>query len=280
VLLLGLFVVIGGAVGWRLQKLDPIGGSALVGIGASLVAAAVVAALSPFSEAAYRRFISLGIDEVWPSRQAIDKRNWVDWLAGAKHECTLMGIAHGEWCKDQRFPGYLKDRLQGGVRVKMLFLDPTKEAAELREQEEERQKIRDISTRDAIRQSIKFMWDFRKELGAVERNRLRFYVYNATPSCGLTLVDDFMIVTHYLAGLPNRTSPALLVRPPQVGMEKSLYAIYLENVNNVEALSIELDERNIERFLPQGTGNHTGETSSGSQTTALSKKTLTDTKGD
>jgi hypothetical protein len=243
-LVIGLVWSIGWGVAWYYACIGSISGSLLIGIGASVIAAALVAGLSPFSEAAYRRFISLGIDEVWPSRQAIDRKKWVDWVSGAKYECILLGIAHGEWCKDLRFPGTLRDRLENGVRVKMLFLDPRSPAAELRAQEEDRQKKRDMETRQAIRASIKFMWDFRQELGA-SRNRLRLYVCNATPSCGLTLVDDFMIVTHYLAGLPNRTSPALLVGPSRIGMEKSLYDIYLENMNNVEAISEEIDDRNI-----------------------------------
>jgi hypothetical protein len=236
----------GASLAWYYNWIGPIRGSLLVGIGSSAIAAAIVAYLGPFSEAAYRRFISLGIERVWPSREAVNKRNWVDWLGRANDKCVLLGIAHGEWCKDPRFPSALRDCLERGVRVKVLFLDPESEPAVIRSHEEEKKRI----TTDAIRKSIKFVWDFRMDLTAGVRDRLSIYVYRATPSCGLTWIDEFMVVTHYLAGLPNRTSPALLVRPPYIGMESSLYSIYAENVQNIENISEEVTGKNIGRLVP------------------------------
>ena len=250
----GLLLSLGGALAWYEQWIGPIRGSLLVGIGASVIAAAIVAYLSPFSESAYRRFISLGIDEVWASRQAIKDRNWVDWLNEAEHKCVLLGIAHGNWCKDGRFFPALRDRLANGVRVEMLFLDPRSAAASQRAREETDKR----DTRKTIRESINEVWKFRQGLAPGIRDRLRVYVYDATPSCGLTWVDDFMIVTHYLAGLPNLTSPALMVKPPQIGMERSLYNIYAENVQNIEKLSVEVDDRNIQEILSPGPHNEEG----------------------
>lgn len=244
---IGLAMAIGGAFAWYFRHIGPISGSLFLGIGSSIVAAAIVAYLSPFSEAAYRRFISLGIDEVWPSRDAIQKRCWVDWMNAAVHNCVLLGIAHGGWCQDERFPPALRDALERGVRIKIFFLDPNIPAAELRSQEEEKKR----DTGDAIRESIEFVWNFRKELKAGIRPRLRIYAYNATPSCGLTWIDDFMIVTHYLAGLPNSTSPTLRVNPPHIGIEPSLYDRYAVNLETTEDRSVELDERNIENYLPR-----------------------------
>jgi len=65
-----------------------------------------------------------------------------------------------------------------------------------------------------------------------------------------------MIVTHYLAGLPNLTSPALLVRPVQGGMERNLYNVYAENVQNIG--TIEVDEKNIHEFLPEARNTEEG----------------------
>jgi hypothetical protein len=129
----------------------------------------------------------------------------------------------------------------------MLFLRPDSQPAETRTLEESVRR----NTADAIRESIKFVWELRGSLPAGVRDRLRLYVYNATPSCGLTWIDDFMIATHYLAGLPNRTSPALRVKPPQFGMEQSLYNVYSENLQNIESRSTEVDDRNIHEFLPE-----------------------------
>jgi hypothetical protein len=128
----------------------------------------------------------------------------------------------------------------------MLFLGPNSQPAETRTREEHNRR----DTAAEIRKSLKFMWEFRASLPAGVRDRLRVYVYDATPSCGLAWIDDFMIATHYLASFWNRTSPALRVRPPQFGMEQSLYNVYAENLQSIEAHSTEVDDRNIEEFLP------------------------------
>ena len=96
---------------------------------------------------------------------------------------------------------------------------------------------------------MKFVWEFRQSLSAGVRDRLSVYAYRATPSCGLTWVDEFMVVTHYLAGTVNKTSPALLVRPPYIGMDSSLYSIYAENVQHIENMSEEITEKNVQRFI-------------------------------
>jgi len=228
----------------------------LIGIGSSAIAGAIVAYFSPFSEAAFRRFISLGIDKVWSSRDAVNDRDWVDWVIQAKNTCTLLGVAHGNWCKDNRFLPNLKDRLEnGGVWVKILFLNPESSAAQRRAIEEARRKIK-RNTQDEIRRSIKCLWDFRQELKAGVKERLRLYVYDATPSCGLTWMDDHMIVTHYLAGLPDLTSPAIELKPAQIGTG-GLFDVYAKNVEKIEnEMSIELNELNIERYVPK-TGDET-----------------------
>ena len=78
------------------------------------------------------------------------------------------------------------------------------------------------------------------------------YVYNATPSSGTQWFDNFMIVTHYLAGFPNVTSPALLVEPVKTEAgERNLYDIYIENLTKVqESFSVIIDEASIRDHLP------------------------------
>jgi hypothetical protein len=232
---------------WYRGTIGPILGTFLVGLAAAVLAAAIFAYISPFNEPAFRRFLSLGVEKVWPSRQAIEDPYWVDRVHGAKMKCTLLGIAHGKWCDDQRFRPTLHERLNHGLMFKMFFLDPESPAADLRAIEEMRQNGRD--TRDAIRKSIKAMWEFRQGLDAGLKDQLRLYVYTATPSCGLMWIDQTMVVTHYLPALPDVTSPALLITPPQGGIEGSLYNIYARNVEKMESTFI--DEGNIHRFLPR-----------------------------
>jgi hypothetical protein len=242
---IGFAIAIGGAVLWHKNKIGQIRGSLLIGIGSSAIAAGIVGFLSPFYEIAYRRFVSLGIQNSWPSRRAVRKRNWVDWLQAANEKCTLLGIAHGNWVLDERFEASLRDRLKHGVAVKILFLNPNSDSAELREREEGGLR----KTRDVIRESIEWVWKFREGLEPAVRDRLRVFAYEATASCGLTWIDDYMIVTHYLAWTPDVTSPAIRLQPAQIGTG-GLYDVYAETVEKIIENSTELDDRNFQEFLP------------------------------
>jgi hypothetical protein len=248
---IGLALATFSALLWHRKVVDEIFGSLLVGVSTAVIFAAIFAFLSPFNEPAFLKFLSLGIEDFWDSRDKIDEEDWVDRVHGAKESCTLLGIAHGKWCGDPRFHPTLSERLNHGVMFKMLFLNPESSAAELRATEEKRGK-KGRDTRDAIRQSIKKMWEFRQQLEAGPKDRLRLYVYDATPSCGLTWIDQTMIATHYLPGQQDVTSPALLIIPPQAGIKGSLYNVYARIVQDLESnnLSVVIDERNIQQFLP------------------------------
>jgi len=251
-LILGVLVTGSGWWGWHFDRVGAIEGSLTIGVGSSILAAAIVALLSPANEAAFRKFISLGIDDVWSSRRAINERDWVDWVSKATNRCVMLGIAHGNWCTDKRFAPTMQDRLEEGVEFVVLFLNPNTTFADERAQEDKGKRSK--KTTDAIRDSIKFMWELRQGLEPGVQPRLQLYVYEGTPSCGLTWIlgkDEFMVVTHYLARVPNVESPALLVRRPQGGIERCLYDTYADNLHKIiTEASIRIDEANVAQFLP------------------------------
>jgi hypothetical protein len=206
------------------------------GIGGSLTAAAVVSGLGVMNSAAndesFAEFRALGIRRSYFHRTRIEDDQWCKWLRGAKEHCTLLGIAHHKWCGDGDFPNALRDCLGRGVQVKFLFLDPGTGAARLRTREDVRAARNTIQE---IQDSIRFIWNLREQLAPEAKQRLTLYVYDATPSSGTQWFDDFMVVTHYLAGFPNVTSPALLVVPVKTEPgERNLYEIYSENLKKVE----------------------------------------------
>jgi hypothetical protein len=218
-------------------------------IGSSIIATAIVTRLSPESERAFHKFLSLGIEDVYPSRSDVQPRQWVKWLRRAKRSCVLLGIAHGNWRRDDDFEGALVERLRNNVDVKVIFLDPNRTAANLRAREDKKR-----DTKHEIKTSIQILWRIRQGLPADLRPRLRLFVYEATPSLGLTLIDDkFMVATHYLAGSTNLTSPALLLEPGRFETDPSdLYGIYAKNVKSIEEdYSTEITEDNIHSYLPQ-----------------------------
>ena len=235
---------------WHVKIIGEIWGSFLLGVGAAIIAAAIFAYFSPFNEPAFRRFLSLSIEYFWPSRRSIEENYWVDHLHGAKEKCVLLGIAHGGWCKDPRFLPTLKERLNHGLYFEMFFLDPDSRAAELRAAEEKKQR-NGRDTKEEIRQSIRKMWAFRLGLEAGLTDRFMVCVYTATPSCGLMWIDQTMLVTHYLAGLPDETSPAILLTPPESGIEGSLYNTYAKNLAEIRKTSTLIVDGNVNSFLAE-----------------------------
>jgi hypothetical protein len=251
-LLIGtVLILVGGIcvlVGW------PYRAAVFSGIGGSLAAAAVVSGLNAINDAAsdepFLEFRALGIKRSYFHRTKIGDQ-WCGWLRGARVHCTLLGIAHHRWCEDGSFPGALRESLERGVIVKFLFLDPSSEAAKQRVREDIRAARNTIQ---AIQESIRFIWNFREELAPEVQERLRLYAYNATPSSGTQWFDDFMIVTHYLAGFPNVTSPALRVEAVKTEPGgQNLYDIYAENLRKVEQeFSVVIDANWVRLHLPAG----------------------------
>ena len=239
---LGLLSVIGGiTAGYHGH---PYALTFFVGIGNSLIAGGVAAFLSPVHDEMYQKFLALGIRDMWPSRRDVPNDNWCKWLEGTSTNCTLLGVAHGEWRKDDRFESALRRCLdRRGVEVHILFLDPNSKLAESRASEEQR------DTPGTIRTSIKIIWnDVRSQLRLELRSRLHLYVYDSTPSSGATWVDDFMIVTHYLAGYPNRTSPAFKVE--DLGAD-SLFGVFKMNIERIKgkATTVEITEENVAKYI-------------------------------
>jgi hypothetical protein len=162
-----------------------------------------------------------------------------------------IGITNSGWLGDPSFLPVLKDRLQNDVDVKIFFLDPTCHAAETRALEDSPRPT--IAT---IQKSIQVLWEFRNGLSSPIQQRLHVFVYTCTPSSGTTWVDNFMIVTHYLPGCQNVTSPSLVAKPVRIQEEETdLYQVYSINAIAIEKrFSIELNDANISRYCPPPSG--------------------------
>lgn len=248
ILLAGAFADAAGVILALLKPPHLYSSGILLSVGSSIIAAAIVAYLSPVNEEAYQKFLSLGIEDVYTSRSDVENRQWCKWLRRAKRRCVLLGIAHGNWRRDADFAGTLLERLSNKVEVKIFLLDPNGPAATLRAQEDSGR-----DTKLEIRTSIRILWQMREGFPDDVKPRLRLYVYDATPSLGVTWIDDFMIATHYLAGSTNVTSPALLMEPGQPSDERQgLYGIYANNVTFIENhFATLITNENINVYAPE-----------------------------
>jgi hypothetical protein len=217
------------------------------------MAAVIVWWLSPANEGVYEKLLSMGIVEVHQSREDVEPRKWVRWLREATRSCALLGTSHSKWCTDADFRGALEERLRNNVDVKIFFLDPTSPAAGLRAEEEDGR-----DTIGVIRSSIGVLWKIRNELPPDLQARLKLYCYRATPSMGVTWVDEkLMVVSHILAGSMNVTSPCLIIEPGKYGAEhQGLYETYARNVKSIEdKFSTPITEDNVLGYIRDGDGH-------------------------
>jgi hypothetical protein len=217
--------------------------AASVGIGTSMLAAMLVSFAGPNGEETYRKFLQMGVTDFYPNRSMVPNENWVNWLEGAQRSCILLGQAHGEWIRDDRFEPAFVGRLIAGIRIEIFFLNPNTPEADVREKED-RQKQH---TKERIRDSIRELWKIRGRLNETAKSRLKIYTYDATPSLGVTWMDDWMLVTHYLAGFSNLTAPALRVESSP--NPRSPYAVYARNVDQIrDNFSTEVTDANISEY--------------------------------
>jgi hypothetical protein len=238
-----LFGIVGVLLGWvAAVKCKSNLSTILFSVGCSLIAATLVALLSPSADELYGKFRRLGIFDLEASRDDIVKSQWVQWLRRARHRFVEIGISNSGWLGDPDFLSVLEHKLSKKVEVKMFFLDPRSSAAEIRAREDTPR-----PTIPTIRRSMRELWNFRAGLQENQRNLMKVYVYSCTPSSGTTWVDDFMWVTHYLPGYQNRTSPVLLAKPvaTQEG-EKDLYQIYSSNAEKIQETAEEVTDQNID----------------------------------
>lgn len=244
VAIIGVILEAGAIVGWK----DWQPWSAMIGgVGGSVLATVLVSFWGPAGDPVYQTFLRLGVTKFYRDRNRFPKDQWVRSLREANHRCILLGQAHGEWCTDHDFSTALRERIEAGVKIDIFFLDPTGLAATVRHNEDKR-RLKPLKSR--IRASIKELWSIREMLKPEVKNDLKLYVYNATPSLGLTWIDDIMLVTHYLAGFINLTAPLLRVefRP----VPNTLFSVYSDNVDEIRRdFSIPITDTNIHLYLPE-----------------------------
>jgi hypothetical protein len=233
-------------VGFCLSDEYALLSAASVGIGTSMLAAMLVSFAGPNGEETYRKFLQMGVTDFYPNRSMVPNENWVNWLEGAQRSCILLGQAHGEWIRDDRFEPAFVGRLIAGIRIEIFFLNPNTSEADVREKED-RQKQR---TKARIKDSIRELWKIRSRLNETAKSRLKIYTYDATPSLGVTWIDDWMLVTHYLAGFSNLTAPALRVESSP--NPRSPYAVYARNVDQIrDHFSMEVSDDNISKYTDE-----------------------------
>lgn len=180
-------------------------------IATALISAVVVASFALEREAFAQRLMDLGVSQAFHDRKRdIADEFWTRLVERCREHYRVLGAAnHGYW-HDEQTRNDTKRTLYDAivkrkVEVEFLFLKADGDLCLQRGREEQRNTVKDTLV------SIRQFWEFRESLPDEDRDRLALKEYDSIPSCGITWVDDSLLVTHYLAGRNNLGSPGLLL---------------------------------------------------------------------
>jgi hypothetical protein len=213
------------------------GGAVILALSASVLASLAVAVIAlernEFADGLY----GLGIEQIFKNRQQdLPEELWTSLCRNARRHFRVLGMAsHGylnsEPAQEQTRAAIAAALDRKKVTVEMLWLDPTHQLAELREQEENSRGLR----RDTC-DSIVFFWKLREELDDEKASRIALREYRSLPTCGITWADDYLVVTHYLSGELNLTAPGLVLQA-NPGLGRRLLARIAKQEANAPGLS-------------------------------------------
>jgi hypothetical protein len=233
------------------------GGAVLVGLGGSIVAAFVLALMSLARDDLLDALFRQGVVEAFPSRIARCKDEyWRTLLDGVRREYRVMGVANhgyiGAVAKEDRYKQLFRAAVERGVTIEFIWLSPTTPLATTREGEEGR------ATRADTVKSILFFWSLREQVGEEARKRFVLKEHHHIPSCGLTIADDSLTVTHYVVGQDNLDSPGWILTATaypfyrralaflrRKGQRPDLVEVYLNTYREVQAKAAELTAERV-----------------------------------
>lgn len=185
----------------------------MLGVATSVLAAVGLALTAVEREEFAQRILDLGVQGIFDDRlKDLDEKLWTELLSETKREFRVLGMANHGYLSSSETRKETEDALRAALdrkkaEVEFLWLDPEHQLAALREEEEGKRGLR----RDTCA-SIIFFWEIREKLNDEQKNRFSLRSYKAVPTCGLSWADDYMVVTHYLAGQLNLRAPGVVLR--------------------------------------------------------------------
>jgi hypothetical protein len=181
------------------------------GIGTSLLASALFLLLTGSRDNFANHLRHMGVEFMFENRDAaFQTQDWTNLILSARHHYRVLGVANHGYMREGNAAetrAALQTAAVRGVKIEILWLDPTDARAVQREVEEEQRGTR----RDAIA-SLKWFWALKESLPLEARKNLTLRIYAAIPTCGITWVDKYLIVAYYLPSSVNRFSPGMVLR--------------------------------------------------------------------
>ncbi|HEY2142167.1 MAG TPA: hypothetical protein VGG98_08910 [Solirubrobacteraceae bacterium] len=198
-------------------------GLILIGLGTSIFASVLVGGIALGRDQFMQQLLGDGVQDVFVNRNTrFEDTFWTDLIREARSHFRVLGTANHGYIADPAVAeasarDFTDAIVKHDVKVEFLWLNPDSDLAPVREREEHR------TTRLDTCNAILFFWKLREELAHPrQQERLILKEYNATPSCGVTWVDDLMIVTQYMAGNPNLRSPGMVLGKSHAWLDRPI----------------------------------------------------------
>lgn len=217
------------------------------GISSSLFSAWVVKTIFEPEMKLLNSLENSGLSGVWVTRGEFDDTQWCETIRNTKRRCLIFGMASGNYRRDDKTENVIRECLsKRNTTLDIYFLDPTwTDMIQFRAQEENR------ALTDEIKRTIVFFHSIRSQLVLEQQNRFKIKVYRATPTVSITQSDNYMIVTHYLAGYPNSEAPIyILTDSGQRFGKETLFHYHEKNIEKIKdrPTTKEINNGNIHEY--------------------------------
>lgn len=150
--------------------------------------------------------ITSEIKEVFATRASMGQSCHFDNLIAAAKTVKAVGISNSELTARIN-PSAVKNCIEHGGSIEILFLDPEGEYTKLREAEENlrRNRIKSITN-----VNIETALDIRDR---IEKNTENFklYIYDKQPRMNMIFVDDYLILQYYANNIPGIDNPSFFI---------------------------------------------------------------------
>lgn len=227
---------------WHQEKLDLMG--FVIGIPASLLTSLVILYIFDKYNDKVEHIIKLGLIKVWHNRHAKERItiNWLDVVCSARDLCVIMGKSNSGYCDDMKpLAEFVRKNIRK-VNFKVFFLHPSladredlakldKSIAEFGKLKFDRDQLVDAETRKLL------------------QDRFQLFTYNFSPTFSATMVDNYMVVTHYLKYTRNEDCPAYELVDlgfffERKGGRGQLFGVYKDNLDELEKAAKEIRTEN------------------------------------
>ncbi len=242
-------------------------------IGSTFLASSIFIYITADRSDLVSHIAQLGVQEAFADRRsALTNAAWTMMITNSRARYRVLGVANHGYIRaenEQQTREALQRALSNKVEVEILWLDPASDFMSQREAEEGKRETK----ADAI-SAIEWFWNLKtKELKPEDAKRLTLATYNALPTCGITWVDDYLVVTQYLASEPDKTCPGLILAQERFvlramltfnwrqGGAAQLAEKYVANYITIQHQKADLTQERVEALTAQKPGPVAGKVS-------------------